>query len=47
MGSFHKGITQFVNVDGSVHIISDDIDLTLYKGLATVRGEEILAEKAQ
>lgn len=47
MGSFHKGITQFVNVDGSVHIISDDIDLTVYKGMATVRGEEILAEKAQ
>ena len=47
MGSFHKGITQFVNVDGSVHIISDDIDLALYKGMATVRGEEILAEKAQ
>ena len=39
MGSFHKGITQFVNVDGSVHIISDDIDLTVYKGMATVRGE--------
>jgi prepilin-type N-terminal cleavage/methylation domain-containing protein len=45
MGSFHKGITQFVNVDGSVHIISDDIDITLYKALATVSGGEILAEK--
>ncbi len=47
MGSFHRGITQFVNVDGSVHIISDDIDLTLYKAMATVRGGEILAENAQ
>jgi prepilin-type N-terminal cleavage/methylation domain-containing protein len=44
MGSFHKGITQFVNVDGSVHIISDDIDMTLYQGMATVRGNEVLAE---
>lgn len=43
MGSFHKGITQFVFVDGSVHVISDDIDLTLYKALATVRGEETLS----
>ena len=47
MGSFHRGITQFVNVDGSVHIVSDDIDLTLYKGMATVRGGEVLAENAQ
>ena len=43
MGSFHPGVTQFVNVDGSVHIIADNIDLQLYKGFATVRGDEVVA----
>jgi hypothetical protein len=45
MGSFHPGLTQFVNVDGSVHPIADSIDLTLYKSLATVRGGEVIAEQ--
>ena len=40
MGSFHPSITQFVNVDGSVRTISDDIDITAYKALATVDGGE-------
>jgi len=41
LGSFHPGITQFVMVDGSVHPISDDIDLEVYKDFATVRGGEV------
>jgi prepilin-type N-terminal cleavage/methylation domain-containing protein len=41
MGSFHPGITQFVLVDGSVHIISDDINLEVYKDFATVNGGEV------
>jgi hypothetical protein len=45
MGSFHPGLTQFVHVDGSVHAIADNIDLTVYKGLATVRGGEVIAEQ--
>ncbi len=40
LGSFHPGGTQFVNVDGSVHLISDDIDIEIYKDLATANGEE-------
>ncbi|HEX6963866.1 MAG TPA: DUF1559 domain-containing protein, partial [Lacipirellula sp.] len=40
MGSFHPGITQFVNVDGSVRGIPDDIDINVYKALATVDGGE-------
>jgi prepilin-type N-terminal cleavage/methylation domain-containing protein len=40
MGSFHPGITQFAFVDGSVHIVPDDIDLKVYKALATVNGGE-------
>jgi prepilin-type N-terminal cleavage/methylation domain-containing protein len=44
MGSFHPGVTQFVYVDGSVHIISDSIDVSVYKSLATVRWGEAIAE---
>ncbi|WP_197530807.1 DUF1559 family PulG-like putative transporter [Bythopirellula polymerisocia] len=40
LGSFHPGTTQFVNIDGSVHSISDDIDIEIYKDLATANGEE-------
>ncbi len=42
LGSFHPGITQFVFVDGSVHSISDDIELQVYKDLATVNGGEVV-----
>jgi prepilin-type N-terminal cleavage/methylation domain-containing protein len=42
MGSFHPGITQFAFVDGSVHIIADEIDVEVYKDFATVTGEEVL-----
>ncbi|QEG32908.1 DUF1559 domain-containing protein [Bythopirellula goksoeyrii] len=40
LGSFHPGITQIVNVDGSVHSIADEIDIEIYKDLATANGEE-------
>ena len=35
MGSFHPGITQFVYVDGSVHVIADGIEKDPYYALAT------------
>jgi hypothetical protein len=41
MGSFHPGITQFAFVDGSVHILANDILLEVYKDFATVNGEEV------
>jgi hypothetical protein len=38
-GSFHsRGIIQFVLCDGSVTLISPDIDLRIYKALATIQG---------
>ena len=40
LGSFHPGVTQFVMVDGSVQSITDDIDIEIYKDLATANGEE-------
>ncbi len=40
LGSFHPGGTQFVNVDGSVHLITDNINIEVYKDLATANGEE-------
>lgn len=40
--SDHPGSVQFVHVDGSVHTISDDIDLAVLRGLATVNGEEVI-----
>jgi type II secretory pathway pseudopilin PulG len=40
MGSFHPGVTQFVCVDGSVRILADNVELEVYKDIATVNGEE-------
>ncbi|HMO85784.1 MAG TPA: DUF1559 domain-containing protein, partial [Lacipirellulaceae bacterium] len=42
MGSFHPGVTHFVFVDGSVHLINDNIELNVYRDLATVNGEEVV-----
>lgn len=41
MGSFHPGVTLFALVDGSVHIVTDGIDLETYKDFATVNGGEV------
>ncbi len=41
MGSYHPGVTQIGYIDGSVHTISDDIELRLYQALATVNGGEV------
>ncbi|MEO1497713.1 MAG: DUF1559 domain-containing protein [Planctomycetota bacterium] len=41
MGSYHPGVTLFVYVDGSVHIIADDIELNTYLSLGTVDGGEV------
>ena len=42
MGSFHPGITQFVYVDGSVHVISDGIEKDPYYFLATADGGDVV-----
>jgi len=40
----HAGLAQFVFMDGSVHTISETIDLTIYRDLSSMRGGEIIGE---
>ncbi|MFG0332008.1 MAG: H-X9-DG-CTERM domain-containing protein, partial [Maioricimonas sp. JB049] len=42
--SAHVGGVQAALVDGSARFISENIDLTLWRGLATRAGNEILGE---
>jgi prepilin-type N-terminal cleavage/methylation domain-containing protein len=44
MGSFHPGITQFAYIDGSVHVITDNIDRDLYKAIGTTAYNEVIPE---
>jgi prepilin-type N-terminal cleavage/methylation domain-containing protein/prepilin-type processing-associated H-X9-DG protein len=39
-GSFHTGGAQFCFVDGSVHMMSDNTDLTILQDIATISGGE-------
>jgi prepilin-type N-terminal cleavage/methylation domain-containing protein/prepilin-type processing-associated H-X9-DG protein len=39
-GSLHPGGAHFLYADGSVHFLAEDIDLNLFRGLATRSGEE-------
>jgi len=41
--SHHTGGAVFGMCDGSTHFINDEIDLKVYRGLATIDGEEILS----
>lgn len=45
MSSFHPGATLFAYVDGSVHVISDDVSIESYQARATVNGEEVVSER--
>jgi len=40
-GSYHFGGAQFGYADGSVHFLSEDIDQTVFEGLATIDGGEV------
>ncbi|MEL7496455.1 MAG: DUF1559 domain-containing protein [Planctomycetota bacterium] len=42
--SMHNGVTSFSMVDGSTHLISDDIDPRIFEALGTIRGREIVDE---
>jgi prepilin-type N-terminal cleavage/methylation domain-containing protein/prepilin-type processing-associated H-X9-DG protein len=44
MGSFHPGATNFALLDGSVDVVSDDVDLDVYKYAYTINGDEVTAE---
>ena len=41
--SNHPGGGQFALCDGSVVFVSDDIDLNLYRGLATISSGEVVS----
>ncbi len=45
-GSYHVGATLFVFGDGSVHSISDSIDLKIYEALSSVNGGEVISGDA-
>ena len=40
--SFHTGGVNCVFADGSVHFISDTIDLRIFRALATIAGREVI-----
>ena len=40
-GTAHVSGIQFVYIDGSVHSVSIDIDLEVFKALSTIAGEEL------
>jgi prepilin-type N-terminal cleavage/methylation domain-containing protein/prepilin-type processing-associated H-X9-DG protein len=42
--SRHPNGLQFAYADGSVHFISDSIDLATYRAMATIRGGEVVSE---
>jgi len=42
-GSLHPSGTNFGAGDGSVHFVSDDVEILLYKYLCTINGEEVVA----
>lgn len=39
--SRHAGGVQFAHADGSVHFVGDNIDLAVYRAMATIRGGEV------
>ncbi len=41
-GSYHVGDAQFTLAEGSIHFISENVDLNLYRSLATRGGGEIV-----
>jgi type II secretory pathway pseudopilin PulG len=43
-GSFHPGITNFSYVDGSVHSVTDDVNIDVFKWSSTIDGEEVVSE---
>ena len=41
--SFHPGGANFVFCDGSVHFLSETIDMAVYRGLSTIQGGEVVS----
>jgi prepilin-type processing-associated H-X9-DG protein len=38
----HPGVAQFAFMDGSVHTVSDQIELQVYRALSSIRGGEVV-----
>ena len=45
--SYHSGIVNTLQVDGSVHSISDSIDLSTWRALSTRAGGELIGNVLQ
>jgi len=43
-GSRHAGGSHFLMVDGSVHFLSENMNMQTYKDLATINGDEVIGE---
>jgi prepilin-type N-terminal cleavage/methylation domain-containing protein len=41
--SYHAGVVNAAMVDGSIHSVADDVDLTLWRAMATRNGDEVAA----
>ncbi|MBN1589955.1 MAG: DUF1559 domain-containing protein, partial [Pirellulales bacterium] len=41
VNSFHSGGAHVAFCDGSVHFVSEVVDITVFKAIATIDGEEI------
>jgi prepilin-type N-terminal cleavage/methylation domain-containing protein len=44
MGSFHPSTTNFALLDGSIDVVSDDVDIDVYTFAYTINGGEVTAE---
>jgi prepilin-type processing-associated H-X9-DG protein len=42
--SFHTGVVNVVMLDGSVHAVSNDVELAIWRGMATREGGESAAQ---
>lgn len=42
MGSYHSGVTHFAFVDGSVHVLTDEIQRDVFQFMATANGSEVI-----
>ena len=40
----HAGLAQFASMDGSVHTISETVDITVYRNLCSIAGGELGAD---
>jgi len=42
--SFHAAMAQFLYADGSVHTVTENIDASVYVGLSSIAGKEVIEQ---